>query len=253
MFRAEPVKYKQNMPAFTNEWLLQRLVLLVPLLFSLVIHEYAHARTALAYGDTTARDMGRVTLNPLAHLDPVGTLCLVLGGCIGWAKPVPVNPNNLEPPRLGDIAVSAAGPMSNLFVAVVTGFVIKGWFGLLQLPSMSFIPPEVWHFVVMILLYLLSANVCLFMFNLLPLFPLDGHHIARELLPLWKQEPFMRWQLNYGQKLLLGLIFVPWILRTAMPQVYSINPLLSVVLDPIAALSNFVTSTAMSLLVFNVG
>jgi Zn-dependent protease len=137
--------------------------------------------------------------------------------------------------------------MSNLFLAVVAGVMLKGLYSLKELPATAFVPIDVWLFAGMMLLYLITANICLCFFNLIPLFPLDGHHIARELLPPWKQQGFMQWQLTYGQKLLMGLIFGPWLLRMAMPQVYTV-PVLKDVLDPIATVAGFVTHAAMRVL-----
>ncbi len=181
------------------------LMLLPPLLFSLVIHEYAHARTAWSFGDATAKHMGRLTLNPLAHLDPIGTLALIFIG-FGWAKPVPVNPFNLHPRRLGDIAVSLAGPMSNLLLAVISFLLYRAW----ALPYFQqHVAESVYKPVASSLFLLGIINVLLCTFNLIPLFPLDGHHILRELLPPVYQEAFMRWQMQYGRIGLLALLFGP--------------------------------------------
>jgi len=191
------------MPTFDAQWLLYKLILLPPLLFSLVLHEFAHARTALAFGDPTAKSMGRLTLNPLAHLDPIGTLCIILVG-FGWAKPVPVNPLNLEPRKLGDIAVSLAGPASNLMLAVIFGLLLRLWWTVGLTKS-----PTTFQAVHLYLLYIASVNILLCTFNLIPLFPLDGHHVVREVLPLDSQEGFMHWQRRFGPILLMALIFGP--------------------------------------------
>ena len=203
---------------FSTELLLQKLMLLPALLFSLVIHEYAHARTALAFGDRTAQYSGRLTLNPLAHLDPVGTLCIFFAN-FGWAKPVPVNPLNLYPRQLGSIAVSLAGPMSNLGVAIATALLTWLWFTF----GPRFVDGRTLGTVANYALTLASINVMLFAFNLIPLFPLDGHHIVRELLPISKQQAFMRWQLSFGQIALLAMIFIPRFLDVDGPlvKVYS--------------------------------
>ncbi len=181
------------------------LMLLPPLLFSLVIHEYAHARTAWSFGDPTAKNMGRLTLNPMAHLDPIGTLALIFIG-FGWAKPVPINPMNLHPRRLGDIAVSLAGPMSNLVLAVISFLLYRGW---AVLDARQLVPESVFEPVADSLFLLGIINVLLCTFNLIPLFPLDGHHILRELLPNDHQEGFMRWQMQYGRVALMAMLFGP--------------------------------------------
>ncbi|NLF32240.1 MAG: site-2 protease family protein [Planctomycetes bacterium] len=188
---------------------------MVPILLSLSVHEFAHARTALAFGDPTARSRGRCTLNPLAHLDPMGTLAMFLIG-FGWARPVPVNPANLSPRRLGDIAVSAAGPLSNLAIAAVCGLILH----LLAAAGPTIdqsrgAPLAAIDLAVFVLMYMIFINLALMAFNLLPLFPLDGHHIGRELLPWHRQEPYMRWQIQYGRWVLLGALFLPRLMGPA--------------------------------------
>lgn len=188
---------------------LSSVVILLPLLlFSLVIHEFAHARTAWNFGDGTAKALGRMTLNPLVHIDPIGALALLFVG-FGWAKPVPVNPFNLHPRRLGDIAVSLAGPASNLMIAILSLLLLRGW---VALDSHLSIPDNVFDTVVKVLSFLAIINIGLFAFNLIPLFPLDGHHILRELLPGFHQEGFMRWQMQYGRIFLMALLFGPTLL-----------------------------------------
>jgi len=186
----------------------------VPILLSLSVHEMAHARTALAFGDPTARNLGRCTLNPLAHLDPLGTLMMVLVG-FGWAKPVPVNPANLHPPRLGNVAVSAAGPLSNLAVAVLCalGLRVMTAAGAKIDPKGDFVLTDLAAF---LLTYTLFINLTLCLFNLIPLFPLDGHHIGRETLPASQRQDYMYWQVRYGRWVLLGLLFGPRLLRDAV-------------------------------------
>jgi Zn-dependent protease len=195
------------------------LLLAPPLLLSLTVHEYAHARTALAFGDPTAKLMGRVTLNPLAHLDPIGTLCLLFSGIIGWARPVPVNPANLRPPRLGDIMVSVAGPMSNLLLAVLCGLALRGLDRYAN-PDTAFFRTA-W----LLLWYTTVANLGLCAFNMIPLYPLDGHHVARELLPAHRRAPFMNWQVRYGSPLLMALIFIPVMVRMATGRRVPFDPI----------------------------
>jgi len=182
----------------------QLMLLLAPgLLFSLTIHEYGHARMALAFGDPTARNMGRLSLNPLHHLDFVATVMILLVG-FGWAKPVPVNRANLHPPRWGDIAVSLGGVLNNVGFAVLLGVALRV---LVATGEIDHLPHR--DIVVGMILLTLQINIVLVMFNLLPLFPLDGHHIVRELLPRRHQWDFMQWQVRFGRFILLGLLIAP--------------------------------------------
>ncbi len=192
---------------FTQDAIMDILFRAPVLLLSLTVHEFAHARTALAFGDDTALRRGRCSLNPLVHLDPMGTICMLLVG-FGWAKPVPVNPMKLYPPRMGDMLVSLAGPMSNLALAVISaiGLRLLWQFGSDQ--WMLFPAAEV------MLLWGVLANVLLCVFNLVPLFPLDGHHILRESLPERSKMGFMQWQMRYGRFALMGLIMGPMLLNT---------------------------------------
>ena len=191
-----------------NHSVYEIIALIPPLLLSLTLHEFAHARMALAFGDPTARNMGRVSLNPLVHLDPIGTLALLLVG-FGWARPVPVNPLNLHPRRLGDMMVSLAGPAMNLALAFAAGGILRILLAL-NVP----VSPIVYTMLLMTML----INVVLCMFNLIPLYPLDGHHIVRELLPWRMQDKFMRWQLKYGMFALMILLIVPRFLASSSGQ-----------------------------------
>jgi Zn-dependent protease len=188
----------------------------IPLLLSLTVHEVAHARTALAFGDNTAHMLGRTSLNPLRHLDPWGTIALFIVG-FGWAKPVPVNPANFRSPRLGDIAVTAAGPLSNLGLAVLgclaLKFLLRGEQAAISHPTL-----------LMMLIIFIRVNVVLCVFNLLPLFPLDGHHVMRELLPQRMRQGFMQWQRQFGLIALALLMFAPRVLESATGNEY-INPI----------------------------
>ena len=145
------------------------------ILFSLTFHEFSHAYLAYRFGDHTAKDMGRLTFNPLAHLDLMGTLVMVFSGFqFGWAKPVPVNLFNVRNPRVADFWISAAGPGSNILLAVISGILYH-----LALPFGSSFNPAVFT----ILHYGVLINLTLAVFNLIPLFPLDGSHILKSLLP----------------------------------------------------------------------
>jgi Zn-dependent protease len=174
-----------------------RLFLRLPgLLVGLTFHEFAHALASDRCGDPTPRHMGRLTLNPLAHLDPLGALCLLFAP-IGWAKPVPVNPSFWRR-RHAEYLVSLAGVTTNLLLAVVTALLLRGLWALnVQVPP----------YVEGILLYAVIINVGLMVFNLLPIHPLDGSHVMRELLPWRHKEAFDHFS-RYGPFVLMGVVFL---------------------------------------------
>ncbi len=160
---------------FGPDFLSRALVAAPVIFFSLTVHEFFHAYTAYRYGDSTAKDMGRLTLNPLAHLDFFGTIMMFLSGFrFGWAKPVPVNPYNLRNPRVADIWISAAGPLSNIGLAFIFGMIFR------TIVGMGMIVPEA---VLMIIKFGVSINLSLAFFNMIPLYPLDGSHILKNLMP----------------------------------------------------------------------
>lgn len=167
-----------------NDTLLTALALIPALVIAIVFHEVAHGWTALALGDPTAKERGRLTLNPIRHVDPFGTLILpgllALSGLpvFGWAKPVPVIKQRLRNPRFGMMAVAAAGPGTNLVLAAV------GAVGLGLLLRGGFQPEGVGGGVALAALYsFILINIFLALFNLLPLPPFDGSHIVEGLLP----------------------------------------------------------------------
>jgi Zn-dependent protease len=159
----------------------QALALIVPLIFAIVFHEVAHGWVARALGDPTAQRMKRLTLNPLRHVDPIGTivlpglLALVKAPVFGWAKPVPVNKWMLRNPRYGMMAVAAAGPASNLILAGIAAIAL----GLLLRPYVGLQEPGGFAgFAALNLFNFISINIFLALFNLLPIPPFDGSHIV---------------------------------------------------------------------------
>lgn len=171
-----------------------------PILFALTVHEFAHAYFAYRFGDPTAKEMGRLTLNPLPHLDPIGTLLLFIA-FIGWAKPVPVNPHNLKNPRRDMLWISFAGPFSNFLLAVVFGTLFR----ILEHQNFFSEGTLLTTTVRMLLTYSVSINLVLAFFNLLPIYPLDGSKILAGLLPEGLAELFRKVAV-YGPFVLIGLI-----------------------------------------------
>jgi len=192
------------------------IISLLVLLFSIVIHEVAHGSVAYSLGDSTAKDAGRLTLNPISHLDPIGSVMLpafliFLGGpVIGWAKPVPINPYNFKDQKWGDIKVSIAGSLANFSLALVFGLLVM----FINLPE-SFL---------VVSLMVIFYNVVLGLFNLIPIPPLDGSHILFSLLGE-KSFGIRRFLEQYGFFLLLLLIFIvpggiSWLFNLANQVVY---------------------------------
>lgn len=143
------------------------------LIIAMVVHEYAHARVAVAMGDFTPRIMGRLTLNPVSHIDPIGMLCLFLVH-FGWAKPVTINPNNFRNPRRDDIFVSLAGPAANFITAFLALVVLVAF-----LQSGAELSLGVRSVLTLIIIYNINFGI----FNLIPLPPLDGSHVLMQILP----------------------------------------------------------------------
>lgn len=172
-----------------------------PILFALSFHEYAHGWMANRLGDPTAKNEGRLTLNPLAHLDPLGTLMIVILH-FGWAKPVPVNPYNLADPKKDMLKIALAGPVSNVLMAAATGMLIRLMQGMGMRVDGSFL-----GFFQYMLYFLVMINLVLAIFNMIPVPPLDGSKILFGLLPTEYEESFIRYE-SKGPIILLGLVIV---------------------------------------------
>jgi Zn-dependent protease len=176
------------------------------LIMSVVIHEVAHGYAALWLGDVTAKYAGRLTLNPIKHIDLLGSIILpaimiILPGnfIFGWAKPVPYNPYNLRNQGWGELIVAAAGPLSNVVIAIFFGLLIQ-FAPILNLPG-SFID---------IALSVVLINLVLAIFNLMPIAPLDGSKILYGLLPTEKAIAFRQFTERYSIFLLVFFIFILW-------------------------------------------
>ena len=175
---------------------LQLLYVLPAIIIGLTVHEWAHAYAAYRLGDPTARNLGRMTLNPIAHIDPIGFLMLLVVG-FGWAKPVPVNPRNFKNYKRDDIIVSLAGIFMNLVTAFLFSFIYVA--GILKCglgTNDAFLS---------IFGSIITINLALAIFNLIPIYPLDGSHVLEALL-IRKIPRFFMFLRQYGQWILLGLL-----------------------------------------------
>ncbi len=182
-------------------------LLLVPvILFSLTLHEYMHGLTADRLGDKTPRLSGRLTLNPLSHLDPIGTLMLFVAR-FGWAKPVPINPFNFKDPIRDMAIVALAGPFSNLLFAIVAGLLIRLTFGS---------GPAIFYYyhsqntIFLFLFLFMQINLALAFFNLLPIPPLDGSKILLHLLPPNYRAEYIRIQ-PLGPLFLMAIVLLDYL------------------------------------------
>jgi len=189
----------------------------IPIIFAITVHEAAHGYAARYFGDDTAERAGRISLNPIRHIDPLGTIILpaitmILGGILfGWAKPVPVNFGRLRHPKRDMLWVAAAGPLSNLFMALVWALVLK----------FSALAPEAYIEALATMAKIgLSINVVLMVLNLLPLPPLDGGRIAVSLLPNHLAFKFAQVE-RYGFLILLVLLATGVLSLILMPLVYA--------------------------------
>jgi Zn-dependent protease len=173
------------------------IILLISIVISLSFHEFGHAWTAKKFGDNTAERMGRLTINPIAHIDPIGLLMVAIIG-FGYAKPVPTDPRNFNS-YYASAWISAAGPAMNLLLA----FVCINALAVGQLLDIEFFfkPGPI-----IFLSYMALINMLLMLFNLLPIGPLDGHYILPYFLPKKQAYHYNRWNDQYGVMILMGLV-----------------------------------------------
>ncbi|MCL5407435.1 MAG: site-2 protease family protein [Patescibacteria group bacterium] len=179
---------------------IQFISFVIALLVAITIHEASHAWVAFLYGDPTAKNMGRLTLNPFAHLDLLGTIFLLIAG-FGWGKPVIVNPHNFKSPKIDNLTVSLAGPMSNLLLATILGLLYR----FINFPDA----------VSQILVITIFFNLVLMIFNLIPIPPLDGSKILALFL---KEETYLYLQ-QIGITLLFAIIIFSSLFYPILPTI----------------------------------
>jgi Zn-dependent protease len=182
-------------------WFMNIIIMLPGIVIGLSFHEYAHALVAYKLGDDTPKIQGRVTINPLAHIDPIGFLAILLIR-FGWGKPVEIYPGNFKNRRRDSILVSLAGVMMNLFLAIFFTLALKL---LLTVVGINFFIAGMGNSIFMMIYYVIFINLMLMVFNLLPVPPLDGFSIVTEVFNLRKSE-FFYWVSNKGFLILMVLI-----------------------------------------------
>jgi Zn-dependent protease len=207
-----------------NQFITELIILAPPLLFALTLHELAHGFVAFHLGDPTARDAGRLTLNPLKHLDPLGTIAFFFIK-IGWAKPVPVNPSYFRNPKRDMLWVALAGPVTNLVLAVASAILTKGIWALATVLPYSAAAEAILVPVNSMLIASVWINLVLCIFNFLPIPPLDGSRILTGILPDHLALSYMKIE-RFGFVLILVLAFSGVLSRVIVPIISFANSLL---------------------------
>ena len=194
---------------FTKDAVISLLLFIPTLLISLTVHEYCHGYAAYKCGDNTAEWNGRLTLNPLQHLDPIGTIMMLIFG-FGYAKPVPINPRNFKNYRWGLIIVALAGPLSNVLLALIGLLLNYGVFQILALQSrdvlISAVSSNLYGMWSVFIYMFITANASLAVFNLLPIPPLDGSRIISSFLPAKLAYYYNKYE-SYIMLIVLALLY----------------------------------------------
>ncbi len=202
---------------FNPDQIWYAILIVTQFIILLTFHEWAHAKSANMLGDPTARDLGRMSLNPAVHIDPIGTLILPLigalmqGGFFGWAKPVPVDPYNLRNPRRDLMLIAGAGPLMNIVLTFAIFFLIAGVRLVFDIFGLITDHRDIYEQVEKFLETSAHISVFLAVFNMLPLFPLDGFSVLNGLLPERASRDFYKLA-PYGMPILMALIFLPYVL-----------------------------------------
>lgn len=202
---------------FSPDAIWNAILIVTQFIILLTFHEWAHAKSANMLGDSTANDLGRMSLNPAVHIDPIGTLILPLvgslmgGGFFGWAKPVPVDPYNLRNPRRDLMLIAGAGPFMNIVLTFAIFFIIAGLKLVFDVFDLKAEHGDIYVQVYSFLNTSAQISVFLAVFNMLPLFPLDGFSVVNGLLPERASREFSKLA-PYGMPILMALIFLPYVL-----------------------------------------
>ena len=184
-----------------SEWLMDKIILVPAIVIGLTFHEFAHAYTAYRLGDQTPKLQGRVTLNPLAHIDWIGLVALFFAG-FGWGKPVQIDPYQFHHRRRDEILVSVAGVAMNFLLAIVFTFVAKGF---LTVAGAGWISSGFGESIWLMIIYIIQINLVLMIFNLIPVPPLDGFNILAQIVNIRETETY--WKIyQYGNWILVALI-----------------------------------------------
>ena len=207
-----------------NNFITQLIILAPPLLLALTVHEFAHGYVAYRLGDPTAKNEGRLTLNPLKHLDPIGTIAFFFIK-FGWAKPVPVNPNYFKNPRKDMLWVALAGPATNLGLAIISAIVTKLIWALASLLPYSAVAEAILVPLNAMLIASVWINLVLCIFNFLPIPPLDGSRILSGILPDDLARSYQQVE-RYGFIIILVLAFSGILSKVILPVISFANSLL---------------------------
>jgi len=191
---------------------------IIVLIVSVMAHEVAHGATAFYFGDPTAKNQGRLTLNPLKHIDPLGSVIIPLililtkaGFIFGWARPVPYNPYNLKNRKLGEFCVSIAGVLTNFLIAIVFAFILRlalVW----DLPGST----------INLIAYIVLLNITLGVFNLLPIPPLDGSKILFSIVPYRYEHKLIAFERHGFYLVLIFLVFFSWIITDIVSFIFKL-------------------------------
>lgn len=202
------------------DWLMSKLLVLPGIIIGLSFHEFGHAIVSTQLGDPTPKAQGRVTINPLAHIDPVGMVALIFCG-FGWGIPVQINPSYYKNRRQGEIMVGFAGVAMNLLLAIVFSLLVR-----LATMATGILGPDLQQMIVLILYYTVQINIVLMVFNLLPVPPLDGFGIVTNIFHLEKYSWYPKYY-QYGYFILIFLVLLGVVSAVLTPVISFILKLLS--------------------------